>query len=202
MRPPNLSCAPIIRTAAASANITPATSPAATTKSAVVTLSALRLVATFVIILTTKANEIDNPSNDMNAPPIVVDVLLIRAAIADKAPIVAIATVRLTSAVRNSISSIVARRVIDSARIPTAAAISSNASALVLKASALSTLLNWFTAPLTELSKPCTGLNLSTRPPSCLVMVLVILRRKPALKSERTTPQLRPLNVCCIAYIQ
>ena len=92
--------------------------------------------------MVTTANAIDRPSNDINAPVNDADVLLIIAATAAIAPIVATAMARLISALFKSSPLIVARRVIERANMPTAAAISSSASALVLSASALSTLLN------------------------------------------------------------
>ena len=82
------------------------------------------------------------PSNEIIAPVTEGDILLITAATAAIAPIVATAIARLISALFRSSPLIVARRVIESANIPTAAASSSMASALVLSASALSILLN------------------------------------------------------------
>ena len=92
--------------------------------------------------MVTTANEIDRPSKDINAPPNVADVLLITAATAAIAPIVATAILRLITAALRSLPLSVANSVIDNANIPTAAASSSMASALVLSASALSKLLN------------------------------------------------------------
>ena len=190
---------PIIATATARASIMSPTACAVSINFFIDVLASSSLTDRSVIILTTATNAIDSPTNDINAPVNEGDILLIRAATAAIAPIVAIAIVRFVSILSNSSSLIVASKVIERANMPTAAASSSMASALVLSASALSRLLNWLTAPFTELRIPCTGSNLSASLLSCVVIVLVILRRNPALKSERTTPQLRLPNVCCIA---